>query len=108
MAKRQPRSFTPPKKSDQRAAGSGSEKKGREKAAAPVAEQEEAPEKPGMPFEDILVLITTIGLVIGCLIGASALGKNYGAGLFSDSYKSPSKGDVLDPGTVKLRVSNVK
>ncbi|MBK9388188.1 MAG: hypothetical protein IPN34_25495 [Planctomycetes bacterium] len=108
MAKRQPRSFTPPKKADNRAAAPASEKKGREKAAAPVAVEEEAPEKPGMPFEDILVLITTIGLVLGCLIGASALGKSYGAGPLSDSYKAPSKGDVVDPGTVKLRVSNMK
>ncbi|MBL8898022.1 MAG: hypothetical protein JNM84_10365 [Planctomycetes bacterium] len=107
MAKRQPRSFTPPKKSDRRTT-SEPEKKGREKAAAPAAEVEEAPEKPGMPFEDILVLITTIGLVLGCFIGISALGKNYGAGPMSDSYKAPSKGDVVDPGTVKLRVSNVK
>jgi hypothetical protein len=100
MAKRQPRSFTPPKKSDRRTTAEP-EKKGREKAA-PAAEVEEAPEKPGMPFEDILVLVTTLGLVMGLFFGMSALGKNYAAGPLSDSYKAPAKGDVVDPGTVKL------
>jgi hypothetical protein len=107
MAKRQPRSFTPPKKSDRRTT-SEPEKKGRDKAAAPVVEVEEAPEKPGMPFEDILILITTIGLVLGMFVGMSALGKNYGAGPMGGSYKAPAKGDVVDPGTVKLFTSNVK
>lgn len=108
MAKRQPRSFTPPKKSDRRTTSEPEKKKGREKVEVVAIEEEEAPEKPGMSFEDILVLMTTLGLVFGLFISMSALGKNYGAGPMKDSYKAPAKGDVFDPGTVKLRVSNLK
>jgi len=106
MAKRQPRSFTPPKKTVRVAEP---EKKGREKVVAvSVTEVEEEPERRGMPIEDVLVLITTLGLIVGIFIGISALGKHYSAGPMSSSYKAPAKGDVVDPGTVKLMTSNLK